>query len=133
MSIPYFYQKNLKYFCDHEKIQIIGYNPLIKGGYCQASADKIKELKMDFFQEDLLKELAKKYEKTIGQIVLNWFVCNDVIPIPGSSNPERVKENIGATEFRMSSEDVEKVSGLNKNFRFCTTYRPGGIGFDGFA
>jgi len=34
---PYFYQKELKDFCDKEGIKIISYNPLVKGIYCKES------------------------------------------------------------------------------------------------
>lgn len=42
---------------------------------------------------------------------------SDIIPIPKSSNPDRLKENLEIFDFELSSEDFEKVKSLNKNQR----------------
>ena len=68
---PYLYQKDLKHFCDKENIQIIAYNPLTKGPYCKRSEEVIKKRKLDLFNEDIVKQLSKKYNRTLGQIILN--------------------------------------------------------------
>ena len=67
----YLYQKDLKHFCDKENIQIIAYNPLTKGPYCKRSEEVIKKRKLDLFNEDIVKQLSKKYNRTLGQIILN--------------------------------------------------------------
>mgnify|MGYP003294918760 CR=1 FL=1 len=56
-----------------------------------------------------LKELSQKYNKTPGQIVLNWIVDKGHIPIPMTQNKERMKENLGALEFKMVDEDIKSV------------------------
>ena len=68
---PYLYQKDLKHFCDKENIQIIAYNPLTKDPYCKRSEEVIKKRKLDLFNEDIVKQLSKKYNRTLGQIILN--------------------------------------------------------------
>lgn len=42
---------------------------------------------------------------------------NDIVPIPKSSNPERLKENLDIFDFELSPEDFEKVKALNKSQR----------------
>ena len=63
-------------------------------------------------------DLSKKYIKTVGQIVLNWSISREVIPIPMTSNINRMKENVGSCDFVMDKNDLEKIDGLNRNQRF---------------
>ena len=129
---PYLYQKDLKEFCDKENIKIICYNPIVKGDYCSNSTEIIKEKKLDLLNEDIVKSLAEKYKKTPGQVVLNWHLYLGVIPIPGTSNPNRMKENIGALDFKMEEEEYKKLSSFDeKQHRFC--FSSSFLGFDIFA
>ena len=118
---PYLYQKDLKEFCDKENIKIISYFPLIKGANFKKRYEKImNEKKMDLLNEPVVKELASKYGKTVGQIVLNWHIHLGVIPIPGTSNIERMKENLAAGDFKMEEKDYELLCEFkDKQHRFC--------------
>jgi diketogulonate reductase-like aldo/keto reductase len=119
---PYLYQKDLKEFCDKEGIKILAYNPVVKGSYCKNRYEKeMLEKGLDLLNEDVVKNLAKKYNKTPGQIVLNWHIHLGVIPIPGSSNPNRMKENLGSAQFEMEENDFQLICALSekKEFRFC--------------
>lgn len=62
----------------------------------------------------LVKELAEKYKKTPGQILLRHLVQQDIIVIPKSSNPERLKSNIDIFDFELAAEDIEKLNGLDR-------------------
>ena len=112
---PYLYQKKLSDFCKRENIIIFGYNPLVKGSYCAKTAD---EEHRNLLGEELIINLSKKYNKTVGQIVLNWSISRNAIPIPMTSNPHRMKENLGSTEFVMEKEELEKIDELNRNQRY---------------
>ena len=81
----------------------------MKGPYCKRSDNIIKKKKLDLFNEDIIKELSKKYNRTFGQIILNWHVHLGVIPIPGTSNPNRMKENLNSIEFIMEEDDYNKL------------------------
>ena len=112
---PYLYQKKLVEFCRRENIIIFGYNPLVKGCYCAETAE---ENMRNLLGEKLIVDLSKKYNKTVGQIVLNWSVSREVIPIPMTSNLHRMKENLASNEFVMDENDLKKIDKLNRNQRF---------------
>ena len=112
---PYLYQKKLVEFCKRENIIIFGYNPLVKGCYCAETAE---ENMRNLLGEKLIVDLSKKYNKTVGQIVLNWSVSREVIPIPMTSNLHRMKENLASNEFVMDENDLKKIDKLNRNQRF---------------
>ena len=131
---PYLYQKDLKEFCDKEKIIIFSYNPLVKGWYCkERHGEEMKEKNLDLLNEDIVKSLAEKYKKSVGQIVLNWHIHLGIIPIPGTKSPQRMKENLGSIDFEMEEKEYELISKLceEKEFRFCDSY--GLFGIDIFA
>ena len=120
---PYLYQKDLLEFCNLENIKILAYNPLVKGSYCKdRHAKEMEEKKLDLFNETAIQDLSKKYEKTPGQIVLNWEIHRGVIPIPGTSKPERMKENLEAANFKMEENEYDTLDHYaeqGKEFRFC--------------
>jgi D-xylose reductase len=113
---PYLYQKNLLFFCKKENIKILAYNPLCKGNYDYHSNEE--KIEYDLLNHPIIKEISEKYKKTPGQIVLNWEIQKNVIPIPATSKSTRMKENLGSTEFNIEKEDIEKIYSLNKNYRF---------------
>lgn len=59
-----------------------------------------------------IKALAKKYGKSVGQLVLRWCLQMDFVSLPKSANPGRVKENSEIFDFSISEEDMEKISGM---------------------
>ncbi|KAA5771472.1 aldo/keto reductase, partial [Pseudomonas aeruginosa] len=66
----------------------------------------------------VLAEIGKKYGKSVAQVILRWHVQNDIIVIPKSTNPERIRENADIFDFELSAEDMEKIDALNENKRF---------------
>ena len=68
--------------------------------------------------ENLIKELALKYQKSPAQIILKWHNQKGVIIIPGSKNKDHIKDNIDIFDFEISEEDMKKIDDLNKNTPF---------------
>lgn len=66
-----------------------------------------------FLDIPLLMELAQKYGKTTGQIVLRWHVQLGLIPLPKSSNPQRLADNIDVFSFKLEDADMERISSLD--------------------
>lgn len=61
---------------------------------------------------DALDEIAKAHGKTIGQVAINWLMTSDsrVIPIPGAKNVRHVRENIGASDWNLTKEELHRIS-----------------------
>ena len=115
---PYYNQKGLKDFCDKEDIAVIAYYPLAKGNGAKTYIQNHNG-EMDIFKERFVEDLVEKYNKTPGQIILNWHAVQGIIAIPGTSNPNRMKENLQALDFQMDEEDVEKLGQYGKKMKFC--------------
>lgn len=108
---PYLVQDGLVKFLKRNDIIPVAFCPLIRAGLEERNAPKgVLEL-------DLFKDLSEKYGKTSGQIVLNWGIQRGHAIIPKSSKKERLIENIESASFALDTEDVEKITALNCNFR----------------
>ena len=93
-------QKDMIEYCNKNNIQVVAWGPIMRG---------------KIFSLPLMLELSEKYNKSIAQITLRWHIQNGVIPIPKSSNEERIKANIDIFDFDISSEDIKKIDELNVN------------------
>lgn len=59
----------------------------------------------------LLHNTAKEKNATPAQISLAWMLCKKpyIVPIPGTRNPERLKENADASEVMLTAQEVETL------------------------
>ncbi|XP_038211978.1 aldo-keto reductase AKR2E4-like isoform X2 [Zerene cesonia] len=64
-----------------------------------------------------LVNLSEKYNKTVPQILLRYLLDRSLVPIPRSTNKERIKQNIDIMDFSLTSEEVEELSSFNNNYR----------------
>jgi diketogulonate reductase-like aldo/keto reductase len=102
---PYYPQNELKEILKKDDIKIQAWYPLGHG-------DK------SLIEEEIFTELANKYGKTNAQIILRWHVQNENIIIPGSKNPEHIKDNADIFDFELTDEEMNKINALNKNTRY---------------
>lgn len=101
---PLFSQKELCGYCKKKNIQMQAYTALARMDERMTRLPK-------------MKELCKKYNKSMAQIVLRWHIQNGIIPIFRSLNAIRQKENINIFDFNLSSEDMAYIDSININAR----------------
>ena len=65
----------------------------------------------------LFLELAGKHNKTPAQIVLRWHLQHEVVIIPKSSHPHRIRENADIFDYQLSVEDMQRIDGLADSSR----------------
>lgn len=100
---PYLSQEKVREFCKENDIQVEAWSPLMAGN--------------GLLENDILKAIAKKYNKTTAQVVLRWDLQNQVITIPKSTNEGRLVENIDIFGFNLSKDDMDRIDSLNKDLR----------------
>ena len=66
------------------------------------------------FSEPLILELAQKYHKTPGQILLRWNIENGCVVIPKTVHESRMRENLDIWDFQLSKKDLERMKELDK-------------------
>lgn len=72
----------------------------------------------DHFDNEVITGLAEKYGKTPAQIILRWHIQDGYITIPGSSNPEHIKENFDIFDFELTDEEMESIRALDRQERY---------------
>ena len=67
------------------------------------------------FEDEMLKEIAEKHNKTVGQVILRWNIQRGVVVIPKSTHVERIKENIDIFDFELNEEEMKAMQALDTN------------------
>jgi len=94
-------EKDIIPYCKREGIAVLAYFPL---GHGKLAGEREK-----------LRAFCEKYSKSPAQVALNWLTSQpNVFPIPRAANPVHVKENLEASGWRMSAQDMQE---LDKIFR----------------
>ena len=60
---------------------------------------------------DLLREIADRKKATPAQIALAWLLAQKpwIVPIPGTTKPHRLEENIGAASIELTEDDLSEI------------------------
>ncbi|WP_338209629.1 aldo/keto reductase [Lactiplantibacillus paraxiangfangensis] len=67
----------------------------------------------EMLQNPVLKEIAARYQKNVGQLILRWEVQLGTLPIPKSSTPKRQLGNRDIFDFEINAEDMATINGLS--------------------
>ena len=105
---PYSQEKALKAFIDKEGIVIQAWYPLGHG-------DKT------LIEEPLFAEFGTKYGKSSAQIILRWHIQDGNIVIPGSKNPDHIKDNFDIFDFALTDVEMEQIAAMDKQKRYYTS------------
>lgn len=62
--------------------------------------------------EDVITEIAARANRTPAQVVLRWHLQLGACPIPKSSNPERMAENLDVFSFELDDAAMARISAL---------------------
>jgi len=112
---PYLTIEPLRKYCHDHGIWSEAWFPL--GGPAQPLEGEPLPEEERLLNNPVLKEISEKYNKTVAQIVLRWEVQSDIITIPKSSKPHRIKENIDIFDFCLSRDEMQKINSLNRDLR----------------
>ncbi len=105
---PYSQEKTLKDFLKKEKIVAQAWYPLGHGD-------------QTLLQEPLFMKLSNQYGKSNAQIILKWHIQSGNIVIPGSKNPEHIRDNFNLFDFMLSDDEMAEISAMDKQKRYYTS------------
>lgn len=97
---PYFRQRPLREITDKCGVKLEAWGPLGQGS---------KKL----LAEPVIKEIAARYNKNAGQVILRYEVQDGIIVLPKSTHPERIKSNIDIFDFSLTDEEMDALRALD--------------------
>ena len=73
-------------------------------------------------QEEIFGKLADKYHKSNSQIILRWHTQMDFMTIPGSKNPDHIRDNIDIFDFTLTEDEMSEIGKLDgtKKYYYAT-------------
>lgn len=99
-------------YCKQQHIQVMVYSPLMSLRY-----------RDNRIYQDYLRELACKYKCDVAQICLRFNIQRGLIPIPKSSNLERLRKNMSALSFQLSKDEMARLLAFNENIQYLPESR----------
>lgn len=84
--------------------------------YCKNNNIKIEAWaplgQSKLIEHEIIRQIAEKYQKTSAQIILRWSIQCGYIPLPKSSNKERIFSNIDVFNFNLLDEDINIINNI---------------------
>lgn len=100
---PYMTQQEVAGNTFGKGIQVEGWAPLGQGGAV--------------LQDKTIAAIAKRYGKSIAQVILRWNMQRGLIAIPRCNNAAYTAENMDIFDFELSPVEMSIINGLNRNER----------------
>ncbi len=97
---PYLDQTRLLDACRLRGLVLTGYCPLGRGR---------------LIGDPVVAEIARARGKTVAQVALRWAIQHGVVPIPRSSNPQRIAENIDVFGFALNEDEMRRIGSLTRS------------------
>jgi len=97
---PYLDQSKVLAACRQRGLIFTAYCPLGRGGVVN---------------DPVIGEIAHRKGKTIAQVVLRWHIQKEIVsPIPRSSNPQRIAQNIDVFDFTLDAAEMARIDALKR-------------------
>ena len=91
-----------------------GYNQEATVNYCKNHNISVQAWspmgRARVLNDELIIELAEKYNATPAQICIKFCVQKNIMPLPKSSSLERMRENLESLKINLSQEDFWKIN-----------------------
>lgn len=101
---PYYQENDVIPYIHSLGIAVQGWYPLGGRGHTA-----------ELLEEPVISEIAKAHGKSSAQIILCWNLQKGVVVIPGSSNPDHIKENTQLFDFELTEDEMKRINGLDRN------------------
>ncbi|XP_052745893.1 aldo-keto reductase family 1 member B1-like isoform X2 [Bicyclus anynana] len=111
---PYINQHKLIQHCRSLGLAITAYSPL-------GSPDRpwAKPGEPHLLEDPRLQVIAKRYNKSVAQILIRYAIDRWLIVIPKTVTRSRLQQNMEVFDFQLSPQDMELLQQLECNGRFC--------------
>ena len=101
---PYYQEQEVVPFIQEKDIVVQCWYPLGGRGYT-------KQLLTD----ETITAIASAHGVSAAQVILRWDLQRGIVVIPGSSNPDHIRENLNLFSFELTSEEMEQIAALDRD------------------
>jgi alcohol dehydrogenase (NADP+) len=112
---PYLQQEAMLAFCKSKNILVTAYSPLGSG---DRPAGMKKNNEPNLFDNPIIQRIAIKHGASPAQVLLAWGMGRNTVVIPKSTNPERLRLNLAATDLTLDAQDMADIASMDRGYRF---------------
>jgi len=81
---------------------------MVLTGYCPLGRGRLVD-------DPVIGEIARRRGKAAAQIALRWAIQHgNVAPIPRSSNPQRIAQNLAVFDFALDDDEMQRIAALRR-------------------
>ncbi len=84
---------------------------VVEGWYPFGGRGHTKEMLSD----SVISEIAEKHDVSSAQVILRWNLQRGAVVIPGSDNPEHIKENLDVFGFELTDDEMKRIESLDRD------------------
>lgn len=100
---PYYQENDIIPFIQDLGIVVQGWYPLGGRGHTA-----------ELLGDPVISEIAEAHSVSSAQVILRWNLQKGVVVIPGSSNPDHIKENTELYHFSLTEDEMERINALDR-------------------
>ncbi len=101
---PYYQENDVIPFIQEKGIVVQGWYPLGGRGHTA-----------ELLGDETIKGIAAAHGVSSAQVILRWNLQKGVVVIPGSSNPDHIKENTELYHFTLTEDEMNRINALDRN------------------
>lgn len=101
---PYYQEPDVVPYIQELGITVQGWYPF--GGRGHTS---------ELLGDETISAIAETHGVTSAQVILRWNLQRGVVVIPGSSNPDHIRENLDLFGFELTDEEMAQIAALNRD------------------
>jgi diketogulonate reductase-like aldo/keto reductase len=100
---PYYQEQDVVPFIQEKGIVVQCWYPLGGRGYTA-----------DLLGNETIQSIAQAHGVSAAQVILRWDLQRGIVVIPGSSNPEHIRENLDLFGFELSDDEIGQIAALDR-------------------
>jgi D-xylose reductase len=112
---PLLTQEKLLRYCQEQNIVVTAFSPLGAASYFQLGMAGEGE---SVLEQPIVQKMAMRHRRSPAQIVLRWGIQRGTAVIAKTTRSDRLRENLATFDFELSADEMNALSGLNRNRRF---------------
>ncbi|MCD7954714.1 MAG: aldo/keto reductase [Lachnospiraceae bacterium] len=101
---PYYQENDVIPYIQSLGIVVQGWYPLGGRGHTA-----------ELLGDETISSIAENHGVSSAQVILRWNLQKGVVVIPGSSDPEHIRENLDLFDFELTDEEMEQIKALDRN------------------